>query len=401
MLLGALSALGGLSAGSVPNAAAQARGAARQGEAYTFSLRVLGSFDAGRARMAVSPPVASPGGPIVNIIAEAEATGFAKALTGLHEDYRLVLDAATLLPRRLQLIESGLRNRTAVIEVTDRRVDIHVTQPPLEKRWSGVLPSQPVEPLTVLLLLRAARLRNGDKLELILMDGSAFYLGTMEVVAREELVTGIGRRKAIKILCRGERINENGVKINRPMRSAIIWVSDDPARLPLRVEGQTELGTAEFVLTGYESGRRPLLTPKKLLGMVERAAAVPGAAPGAAPGATLGAAPGSAPAAGTAPAPKSTPAPGTTSATKPAPGAGTMPATGSAPAPGAAPAPKPAPAPGTTPAPRPAPAVGVPPASRPTSAAGAAATPGQAPVPAAAAAPAATPAPPAAPAPVQ
>ena len=59
------------------------------------------------------------------------------------------------------------------------------------------------------------------------------------------------------------------MKINRPMRSAVIWISDDPARLPLRVEGQTELGTAEFVLTSFEAGRRTLLTPKKLLGMVE------------------------------------------------------------------------------------------------------------------------------------
>ena len=39
-------------------------------------------------RRMVSPPVASPTRPIINVVAEAEATGFAKALTGLHEDYR-------------------------------------------------------------------------------------------------------------------------------------------------------------------------------------------------------------------------------------------------------------------------------------------------------------------------
>lgn len=276
--------------GGLPDAAAQtARGPGRQGEAFTFTLRFLGSFDAGRARMAVSPPVASPTGPIINVVAEAEATGFAKALTGLHEDYRLVLDATTLLPRRMHLVESGTRNRTATIDVTDRRIDIHVLQPPLEKRWAGVLPSQPLEPLAVLLLLRAARLHNGDKLELIVMDGTAFYQGTMEVAGRQELTTAIGNRPAIKILCRGERISENGVKLGRPPRSAMMWVSDDTARLPLRVEGETELGTAEFALTGYEPGRRPLLIPKKLLGIVERSASdpapvpAPQIAPGAAP----------------------------------------------------------------------------------------------------------------------
>ena len=86
--------------GGLPEAQADlARGAARQGDAFTFSLKFLGSIDAGRARFAVSPPMQSPAGPIIQVVAEAEAMGLAKLLTGLHEDYRLVLDATTLLPR--------------------------------------------------------------------------------------------------------------------------------------------------------------------------------------------------------------------------------------------------------------------------------------------------------------
>lgn len=355
----------------LPEAAAQtARGPGRQGEAFTFSLKFLGSFDAGRARMAVSPPVASPTGPVINVVAEAEATGFAKALTGLHEDYRLVLDATTLLPRRMHLVESGMRNRTATIDVTDRRIDIHVVQPPLEKRWAGVLPSQPLEPLAVLLLLRAARLQNGDKLELIVMDGTAFYQGTMEVTGRQELTTAIGNRPAIRILCRGERISENGVRLGRPPRTAMMWVSDDAARLPLRVEGETELGTAEFALTGYEPGRRPLLIPKKLLGIVERSASDPAPAPPQAPPQVpppgtapvrpgdpiRPAGPGPAPVPNTAPAPSAPPVRPAAPAAPPA--AAAVPGSASAPSPplGNSPAARPAPAsaaPGTTSAPVP------------------------------------------------
>lgn len=271
LMLG-LGLLAALMVGGGRDAAAQAGPRARQGEAFTFSLKFLGSVDAGRARMAVSPPTAGPEGPVINVIAEAEATGFAKALTGLHEDYRLVLDAATWLPRRMQLVESGLRTRTAIIEVTDRRVAIHVKQPGRDKEWSGVLPSQPLEPLAVLMLLRVARLRAGDKLELVVMDGTAFYQGTIEVVGREELGTTLGTRQAVKLLCRGERISETGVKIGRPPRTATLWITDDAARLPLRVEGETELGKAEFELTGYEPGRRPLVPPKKLVGIVEQLA---------------------------------------------------------------------------------------------------------------------------------
>ena len=268
--------------GGLPEAQADlARGAARQGDAFTFSLKFLGSIDAGRARFAVSPPMQSPAGPIIQVVAEAEAMGLAKLLTGLHEDYRLVLDATTLLPRKMHLIESGQRSRTAIIDITDKRIDIFVKKPDAERRLSGTLPSQPLEPIAVLLLMRALRLQDGDKVDLVVMDGTAFYQGTMEVLGREVTQSGLGPRAAIKILCSGVRITENGGKVNRPVRTGLVWVSDDAARLPLRVEGETELGKAEFVLTSFEPGRRPLAMPKKLQGITERRA---GVAPAAAPG---------------------------------------------------------------------------------------------------------------------
>jgi hypothetical protein len=206
--------------------------------------------------------------------------GWRSFITGLHEDYRLVLDAATLLPRKMHLIESGQRSRTAIIDITDKRIDIFVKKPDAERRLSGTLPSQPLEPIAVLLLMRALRLQDGDKADLVVMDGTAFYQGTMEVLGREVTQSGLGPRAAIKILCSGVRITENGGKVNRPVRTGLVWVSDDAARLPLRVEGETELGKAEFVLTSFEPGRRPLAMPKKLQGITERRA---GVAPAAAP----------------------------------------------------------------------------------------------------------------------
>lgn len=246
----------------------------RLGEAYTFSLRFLGSVDAGRARLAIAPPTRSATGPVIHVVGEGEAVGFAKALTGLHEDYRLVLDAGTLLPRHMQFNETGMRTRTATLSMTGKKIDIHVKRPDSERRVTANLPSEPVEPVAVLLMLRAARLKDGDKLDLTFIDGAAFYQGTIEVVGREELQTAIGPRAAIKLSCTGERINEFGQKVpNRPPRKGTVWVSDDAERLPLRIEGESELGRAEFALTSYDLGRRPLPLPKKLVGMTERQAA--------------------------------------------------------------------------------------------------------------------------------
>lgn len=252
----------------------------RQGEAYTFSLRFLGAVDAGRARLAIAPPIKSGPDSVINVVGEGEAIGFAKALTGLHEEYRLVLDAGTLLPRRMQFNETGMRVRTATLIMTGKKVDITVKRPDAERRVIATMPSEPVEPVAVLLMLRAARLKDGDKLDLTFIDGAAFYQGTIEVVGREDLSTAIGTRAAIKLACTGERINEFGQKVpNRPPRRGTVWISDDAERLPLRIEGESDLGRAEFALTSYDLGRRPLQLPKKLVGLVERLASEAAPAP--------------------------------------------------------------------------------------------------------------------------
>lgn len=258
--------------GSQEATASQSAARTRQGEAFTFEIMFSGVVEAGRARLAVAPPSAGPAGPQIHIVGEVEATGFAKAVTGLHDDYRLVLDATTWLPRSLTLVESGQSHRTVVVEITDRRVELSAKEQNGEKRWSGILPGPPVDPIAVLMLLRAARLADGDKLKLVVIEASVFYLGTVEVAGREVTTGDFGTKRAIKLLCTGQRIDENGQKLVRPLRSATIWVSDDATRLPLRIEGDTELGKAVFSLTSYEPGVRPLQRPKTLIGIVEQLA---------------------------------------------------------------------------------------------------------------------------------
>lgn len=241
----------------------------RMGEAFTWNMRILGLFDAGRARLAIAPPFRSGPTVQVNAVGEAEATGLVKAITGLHDDYKLVLDGNTLLPRRMEINESGLNVRNVVMQLDGRRFDIVAKRPGQERRLNGFLPTEPLEPVAVLLLLRAARLDPGDKLELILIDGTNFYQGAIEVLRREELKSAMGNQTAIRLLCTGQRVDAKGVKLPRPPRQATLWLSDDAYRLPLRIEAQTDYGTGEFELTSYEPARRPIPIPKRLTGIVE------------------------------------------------------------------------------------------------------------------------------------
>lgn len=259
---------------------AQDAGAQRQrlGEAFIWSVRFLGLFDAGRARLAVSPPTRGPQGQLsVNVVGEVEATGLVRALLGLHADYRVILDGTTLATRRMEIEESGYRTRTVQVTVDGRRIEQYARRPGKEIRLPGQLPSEPLEPVAVILLLRAARLAQGDRLELIAMDGTDLYQGVLEVVGREELKSAMGAQSAIKISCRGERVNHLGQNLGKPPRQATLWVSDDTYRLPLRVEAQTAYGSGQFELTNYEPARRPIPIPARPTGISEswRAPAAP------------------------------------------------------------------------------------------------------------------------------
>ncbi len=277
---------GALGLGAITAEAQTAPRRSRQGEAFTWSLRFLGVFEAGRARLAVTPAQKTANGWQIAAVGEAEALGLAKAFTGLHDDYRLVLDATTLAPRRIEIVETGFRSRTVTIQADGKKIDMVQHKPEPERRLSGVLPSEPLEPVSVLLQLRGARLKEGDHLELIILDGTALYQGSIDVQGREELTTAFGTNPAIKLLCKGERVDQNGRKTGRIVRTATMWLSDDARRLPLLVVAQTDLGSGQFELTGYDPGSRALPVPKSFTGISQTTAPKldPGKAGGEKPG---------------------------------------------------------------------------------------------------------------------
>lgn len=234
----------------------------RSGEAFTFAVKILGSVDAGRARLALSPPQQTPSGPVVRVVGESEALGMAKALTDWRQRYNLILDGTTLLPRRIEQIDTGAHPRQATFVVSGRSFEMTVKKPSGEWHAKGELPTELLDPMSVLLLLRGVRLQDGDKLTLAVTGGTALYRGSLTVAGRESLQTIYGAKRTIHLLGRGERLNERGEVIGKSPWLGELWLSDDAARLPLKISAETILGLAEFTLTSYEPGTRPLAIPR-------------------------------------------------------------------------------------------------------------------------------------------
>lgn len=241
---------------------AQERGPAprpnRRAETFTYALTV-GIFEGGRARMAIVPTALKDGRRTAAVAAEIEATGLAKVVTQQRDLYRLSYDADRLLPLRLQLTEEGMQERTLQIDFSGRTAALWLKQAQGERRLTGTQPLETRDPVTAFLVLRAAPLRDGDRIEMVLVDGSAFYKGRVTVEAHELLTLPEGPRPAIRVRCVGDRIDVHGTPLARPSRAATVWLSDDALRLPLRFVGETSFGQARFEMTSHQGP--PLALP--------------------------------------------------------------------------------------------------------------------------------------------
>jgi len=93
----------------------------------------------------------------------------------------------------------------------------------------------------------------GDKISFSMFLEGEVYNMYLRYMGREEVKTRRGKFRAIKLrplLLKGNVFNE-GEDMN-------VWVSDDPNRIPLRVESPLAVGSVKVDLMGFKNLRHPL-----------------------------------------------------------------------------------------------------------------------------------------------
>jgi hypothetical protein len=231
------------------------RRGAQPGEAFTFKFSV-GPVESGRARMAVAETTGRGGRRVLSIHGQAETAKWLQLLVRLDDDYQLVLDAQTLLPVRVITTERGIRERRIETRLSGRLADLSVSGKQAPGRAHRLLPSPVRDPLSQLFWLRAAPLLNGEHVEQDILDGDALWRARLDIHRGERVhLDSDGEqgaaRTAIRIDGELERIADNGNPIGQPKRHLSAWLSDDLARVLLRLEADTDLGRCSLELTSY------------------------------------------------------------------------------------------------------------------------------------------------------
>jgi hypothetical protein len=248
---------------------------ARPGEAFTYRFSV-GPVESGRARMSVGPVATRGGRHVLAVHGQAESAPWLSIFARVNDDYQLLLDAATLLPRSVVTVESGFRERRIATQLDGRAIDIEVRARKEGGRAKRVLPRLARDPLSSLFLLRAAPLRPGDALEFDVIDGPALWRCTLWVRARETVrlesdAPGSAARPAIRVDGELRRIDDGGRPVPIPTRHLNCWLSDDGDRVLLRSSLDTDLGRASIELTSFDRPPRRTDERPQLAGVVLRA----------------------------------------------------------------------------------------------------------------------------------
>ena len=110
------------------------------------------------------------------------------------------------------------------------------------------VPAAAVDVASAVFFIRIARLTEGDTLTIPIFTGAKLFKGLAEVEGRGKIETPLGERNAIRVRLRTEF---SGKLSARELR---MWLSDDAAHVPIRMEADFVLGPVVVEWTDYQPG---------------------------------------------------------------------------------------------------------------------------------------------------
>lgn len=249
------------SARSQPPARAPRRVGWGSGETLTYRAYLAG-VEIGRAAVTVG----SVRGREDRVIfrAQGETNHFIRLLYELREELRAVADLNGLRPLRAfshRVKRSTTRkvitvHGTLARQIIERGAPRAVAPPPQRTVQRRRFARHPFDPLTALYHLRSVDLSEGGSLRFTILAGTALHAVELRHGATERLRTAIGPRECIRLEGWAQRVYDNGQPmLNKPRRRVSIWLTADALRIPVRAEGDTDVGFVDVSIHSFEPAR--------------------------------------------------------------------------------------------------------------------------------------------------
>jgi hypothetical protein len=215
----------------------------KAGETLDYEVGWSSFVTAGTAEIVVKEKKPSYNSTAYYIVAEGRPTPIVAKLYTLYYKADTLLDVFSLLPQRGSLYsEEGKRHRmkTTTFDQSAKKATFEVDTRTVVKKDLAI-PGFTQDALSAIYVLRSIPFKTGEKFNMPVSDNGQIYKVQMQVGAAEPVKTGLGTINGLKVT----------PVITGPDKDApkglALWISDDPRRLPLRMEAQLLVG--KFVVT--------------------------------------------------------------------------------------------------------------------------------------------------------
>ena len=219
------------------------------GETLTYDVSWSSYLTAGGATLAVKERKPSYGSDAYYIVAEGRPTPLVSKLYALYYKADTLLDIYSLLPQRASIYsEEGKRHRMKLTMFDHAAKKAHYevqTRTVVKKELA--MPSYSQDGLGALYVLRAIALKQGDTFSMPICDAGETYKVQITVGGVETVKTGIGDVRAWKITPVLPAGTAGGTK------RLSLWLSDDPRRLPVRMQAQLPVGSFDLTLKSLQT----------------------------------------------------------------------------------------------------------------------------------------------------
>jgi hypothetical protein len=192
----------------------------------------------------------------------AHTTGLVRSLWKFDATHTSIVHGATLHPVEMKQVEN-VRSKKIVTELSFGQGGVvsKVTETPSKSAGPNVRRfafANLFDLQSGLLYLRSQPLEERSVQRIVVYPATSAYLATVTVLGRERLTVPAGTYNAIKLDLQLSKIGKDRqLEPHRKFRRAVVWISDDPDRLMLKIEAQIFVGTvfAELQSVEFEAGK--------------------------------------------------------------------------------------------------------------------------------------------------
>jgi hypothetical protein len=227
------------------------------GEGITYTIKIAG-VEGARGAISVGKPTVLAGQRTLKLRVMGETVPFFSKIRRMREETVTQVDLAGLLPVHSfqdRQVPGNTRTVDATFAPQVRLVIRWIDRPQPEERKRAR--SRPHDAMSLLYTLRSALPPAHSRFNVILLSGMTLYRLALEVKQRERVyIPNRPPADAWRIDGTATPINDDGSAIKEdPVRRLTLWLGDDVARTPLKVQGETRFGWVEAVLTSYRQPR--------------------------------------------------------------------------------------------------------------------------------------------------